>query len=683
MVGALPGIARGGTFPEVAASVDEVQAAFEDAERTRPTAVSWRTTGEVEADTLTMVPETLVAPPLSVPRADLGNVAPDYPIAVRASFAPTHCVEPAANWIHGSDFITSGHSWMGLRGTEAGLLGYDPSNAANGSKLQFAELAVAGSNRFPPRVPNPGGHVEARTLGASRHRITWIDPTESCFIGGVRQVDGDLSYHVTALEALGGDVDLQAGDELPRIRVPLPFPSDQGIQVGTILPGRGLPGIPLDFDLTIVADEDGKNPKLQIDTTVVNGGTWHRTRRTELGTDWQLRLLTYAYREAVDFGSQQPPAAPSAAAERGVLDLFPGETAVVITRDGGEERVDRVTADSFEQVRVTGEGAELVTMAAEHPAGTPFPQLNSCPMDQPADGVAVNDPGPAPDPGSGRAVRTAGVGDPSLPYAIPPDWIGYTVDRDEKGAPSLEDITIAGTRFGDAGLAYARTDGGYVPLDDSRLVEGPISYEYVLPDDHADGEGGIAYNTLMTGMVFRVGGVDLRVYWVLHAKVMGDSRGIGGCAVLYPMVAEGMSQEAEEIDLIWLTRANILNREKTYVRNYDFAGSQGYTTVAQEKSWDRGTPFVNLLDDYRFFGIRDKDDAEQRLLFQHWDEAAGITAVTRFHGTGATDPEAEVNGESIDGADIGIYVQQSGLGGEKVWEHQPFLIMPCGPCGSF
>lgn len=661
-------------FPKVVTAVDSLQVTYEDQARKVPQVVSWRTTGEVEADIITKVPETTLGQTRYVERPALGeDVRADFPVTIRGTWTTPWCSGSgrAAEWIHGSDFVSRGHSWAGLQGSEIGLQGYREQNAPDGSKLQWAELGVGGFNRFPPQESKPGGHMVGRDFGRAVHDLTWLDPSESCFIGGVRQVDQNFTFGIVGLEAAEGDVTLSSGDDLPVLETRLAGDNVGQLRGYAVVWAEGVPGVAVGVDTVVLAAEDGSAPTLRISPFAATAGTWRESRPSRQGTDWQLRFFVFSWTETIDFGSQM-----------GSISMHPGERALVVTREGGEEQRRDLRADTFSELRIgTSE-----TSLAEAGGTTPFPDLNSCGLDEPKNGfevVAPSDPG---DPNSPTAMRSVGLGDPDLPYSVPPGWLGFDLERDQIGAYSLEGLTIGGWEFGSAAAPYVSVGGGPPqPLTADMAIEGPIFYERQYPIDYADTEGGIAWDTVMLATVYRVDGVDLTLYWIIHAKVMGDSRGIGGCAYATALISEAMSPEAKDVELVWFVRANLRGAGKTYARQYRFDGGQNtYPTVATEKTWDRGTALGNgwLLDDYRFLGIRDKEDPEQRWMFQHWDHSSGTTALTRYHGTKASDPASEVDGEDIDGADIGLYVT-SPVGGSKLWTHKPFLIFPCGPCGSY
>ncbi len=93
------------------------------------------------------------------------------------------------------------------------------------------------------------------------------------------------------------------------------------------------------------------------------------------------------------------------------------------------------------------------------------------------------------------------------------------------------------------------------------------------------------------------------------------------------------------------------------------------------------------MDTCHFLDLRDKQDPEERWQFQQVYPAAGYTAIVLDKGTRAPHPRAEINGESIDGAAVGLYLVEEettmdaapdgGYNRDEVFSNLAFYLYPC------
>jgi hypothetical protein len=688
LVGSVPAPAGAAPLQTVITSIDQVQTFHADAAKTRPEIVTWRSTAEVESESADLVLQNTLGPLRTLDRSAIGSeVPPDYPVTIRGRVHTPQCdgSYDAARWMSGSDFVSGGRFWAGLEGSTASFTGYRQSRAPDGSQQQWAELGVGGFDRFPPQTANPGGHIEGSLAGSSFHSLKYLDPSGSCFIGGVKRVEGGMSFGVASYRAVGGDVRFGGDEDLPTLRVPVV----NGPSSVSVVWTGGMPGLSVDASAVVVADENGKNTEVVLRPYVQNPGTWHESRPSAIGMNWQLRFYVIGYWDQpyTTLTGGQPVEDRPTGAEVGSFSMAPGERALVMSRgSGGSLSTRRFRADDLSELRISDGGASLASVG---PSGTPFAELNSCDpqtWDGKLSGLPVKPPDRSDDAGQGTPVQGSGIGDPDLPYSVPPGWLGFDLDVDQGGAYTLRNVTVLGQEVGELSLPHVRIDGVVYPLTADKAIEGPIvSERQVVFGDH---QSGYTWNQLMMATVYRVAGVEFTLYWMLLGRVIADSRGVAACGHAQALVSDGLNPDDHDIQLQWFIGADLEGHGQTYTKAFKLGENQ---LVAAEKTVDRDKPFWDQIDSTHYLRLYDKADPDLRWLYQEVFPGAGSTTLAVDHGIKASAPRNEVDGESLDGTRIGFYLTEEpqpgqhatfgylGAGRNGVFTSFPILLLPCTP----
>lgn len=679
--------ARADVLPTVVTSIDEVNVIHSDAAGTRPALVDWRSTAKVVGGTVDLVAEDTLGAIQRVPRSALGDdVASDFPVTIRGRISTPQCDgSGSAQWISGSDWVSRGKFWAGIEGTTADFTGLHDRHAPDRSQAQWVELGVGGFDRYPPQPDKPGGHLEAQVIGSTFHTLRYVDPagetaSGGCWIGGVARVDARASFGIVSYRAVGGDVALQGDEDLPTAEIPI---LDGASSISVAWTG-GMPG--LSVQVNAIPVTDGPGTKLVLRPYVQNPGIWRESRESTMGTDWQLRFYVTAYWDQpfADAAGQVPVRGP-VGGPGSELELAPGERALVI-QDG---RVRRFRADEPSVLELGSSEASLSPAAASGPGGTAFPQLNSCTVetwDQKLVGLPVTPPDRSDDGGTGTPVQSAGIGDAGLPYGVPQGWLGFDLASDPVTGFSLRNATVVGQELGELALPHVRVGGTVHALTPEKAIEGPIAYERQVSWGNA--RNGYTWDQLMVATVYQVDEVEFTLNWNLLGRVIADDRGVAACGVIMANISDGLNPLNKEVQLHWFVGADLEGHGKTYANQFQLGG---YAPIAAEKTVDRDKPFWDLVDNVRLLTLRDKDDPELKWQYQEWAPGAGSTTLAVDHGTRAAAPRSEVNGESIDGVRLGIYLTEEpyvvpdaalkflGGGRNAGWDSTPLVVYPCTP----